>query len=52
MRVLSMYDVNGMLLNAIRRFYAESEACVIACRRESEWFGVEVGLGQDCVMSP
>ena len=27
-RVLNMYGVNGMLLNVIRSFYAESEACV------------------------
>ena len=47
-----MYGVNGMLVNAIRSFYAESEACVRVCRKESEWFGVEVGLRQGCVMSP
>ena len=27
-RVLNMYGVNGMLVNAIRSFYAESETCV------------------------
>ena len=40
-----------MLVNAIRSFYAESEACVRVCRKESEWFGVEVSLRQGCVMS-
>ena len=27
-RMLNMYGVNGMLVNAIRSFYAESKACV------------------------
>ena len=26
-RVMNMYEVNGMLSNVIRSFYAESEAC-------------------------
>ena len=51
-RVVNMYGVNGMLLNAIRSFYAKSEACGRVCRKESEWFRVEVGLRQACVMPP
>ena len=50
--VLSMHGVNGMLVSAIMSIYAESEACVRVCRKESEWFRVEVGLRQGCVMSP
>ena len=50
--VLSMYGVSGMLLDAIKSFYVESEACVRVCRKESEWFRVKVGLRQGCVMSP
>ena len=30
----------------------QSEAGVSVCRKESEWLGVEVGLRQNCVMSP
>ena len=47
-----MYSVNGMLVNVIRSFYAESEACIKVCRKESEWYGVEVGLRQGCVIFP
>ena len=47
-----MYGANGMLMNAAKSFYAEGEACVRVCRNENEWFAVEVGLCQGCVMLP
>ena len=44
--------MSGKLLQAVKSFYVESEACVRVCRQESDWFGVKVGLRQGCVMSP
>ena len=51
-RVLEQYGVTGRLLEAVKSFYVDSEACVRVCRKESEWFSVKVGLRQGCVMSP
>ena len=51
-KVLEQYGVSGKLLQAVKSFYVESEACVRVCRQESDWFGVKVGLRQGCVMSP
>lgn len=51
-RVLGMYGVYGRLLQGVKSFYTESEACVRVCRKEGKWFGVKVGLQQGCVMSP
>ena len=51
-RVLRGYGVNGKLLRAVQCMYEGSEACVRVCREESEWFEVNVGLRQGCVMSP
>ena len=51
-RVLNMHGLKGMLLNVIRSFYEEIEACVKICRKESEWLGEQDGLHQSCVMSP
>ena len=44
--------MNGIFLNVIRSFYAESEERVRECRKYSELLGVEVGLHQCCVMPP
>ena len=51
-RVLEMYGINGNLLRAVKSFYDGSDACVRVCRQKSDWFSVNVGLRQGCVMSP
>ena len=42
----------GRLLNGIKSMYVDSEACVRINRVESEWFKIESGVRQGCVMSP
>ena len=37
---------------AMLSFYVDSRACVRVGNEVSEWFPVNVGLGQRCVMSP
>ena len=44
--------VGGKLLNAVQSFYIDSRACVRVRNDVSAWFPVNVGLRQDCVMSP
>ena len=51
-RVLSMYEINGKLLKVVQSLYERSETCVRVCREEGEWFRVDVGLRQGCVMTP
>jgi hypothetical protein len=51
-KVLRLYGVGGRLLNAVKSFYRNSRACVRVGNGESEWFAVNVGLRQGCVMSP
>ena len=41
--VLRIYGVSGKLVQAVKSFYEESEACVRVCREESEWFDVRQG---------
>ena len=40
------------LLNAVQSFYVDSWACVRVGNDVSEWFPVNAGLRQGCVMSP
>ena len=40
------------MLKEVLSFYVESQACVIDESGMSEWFDVNVGLRQECVMSP
>ena len=47
-----IYGVGGNLLKAVQSFYSESRACVRGESGVSEWFDVNVGLRQGCVMSP
>ena len=42
----------GKLLKAVQSFYVDSRACVRVGNDVSEWFPVNVGLRQGCVMSP
>ena len=40
------------MLKAVQSFYVDSRACVRVGNDASEWFQVNVGLRQGCVMSP
>ena len=39
-------------MKAVQSFYVDSRACVLVGNDVSEWFPVNVGLSQGCVMSP
>ena len=47
-----VHGVGGKLLKAVQSFYVDSRACVRVGNDVSEWFPVNVGLRQGCVMSP
>ena len=51
-QMLRVYGVGGKLLKAVQSFYADSRACVWVGNDVCEWFLVNVGLRQGCVMSP
>ena len=50
-QMLRVYRVGGKLLKAVQSFYVDSKACVQVGICVSEWFPVNVGLRQGCVMS-
>jgi len=50
--VMRIYGVGGRLLRGVQSFYASSRACVRVADGVSDWFSVNVGLRQGCVMSP
>ena len=47
-----VYGVRGKLLKAVQSFYVDSMASIWVGNDVSEWFPVNVGLTQGCVMSP
>ena len=51
-QMLRVYGVRGKFLKAVQRFYVDSRMCVLVGNDVSEWFPVNVGLRQGCVMSP
>ena len=51
-QILRVYGVGGKLFKAVKSFHVESRACVRVGNDVSEWFPVNVGLRQGCVMSP
>ena len=46
-----MYGVGRKLLKAVQSFYVDSRVCIRVGNDVSEWFPVNVGLRQGCVMS-
>ena len=52
LQMLRMYGAGGKLLNEVQSFYIYSRSCVRVGNDMSEWFLVNVGLRQGCVMSP
>ena len=51
-QVMRIYGVGGRLLKGVQSFYDDSKACVRSENGISEWFSVNVGLRQGCVLSP
>ena len=51
-QMLRVYGVGEKLLKAVQSLYVDSRACVRVGNDVSEWFPVNVGLRQGCVMSP
>ena len=51
-QMLRVYGVGEKLLKAVQSFYVDSRACVRVGNDVSEWFPINVGLRQGCVMSP
>ena len=51
-QMLRVYGVGGKLLKAVQSFYVDSTSCVRVGNDVSEWFPINVGLRQGCVMSP
>ena len=50
-QMLRVCAVGGKLLIAVQSFYVDSRTCVLVGNDVSEWFPVNVGLRQGCVMS-
>ena len=40
------------IIQSVQSSYADSRACILIGMDVSEWFPVNVGLRQDCVISP
>ena len=51
-QMLRVYGVGGKLLKTVQSFYVDSRACVRVGNDLSEWFPVNVGLRQSCMISP
>ena len=51
-QMLRVYGVAGKLLKAVQSFYINSSVYVRERNNVSEWFLVNIGLRQGCVMSP
>ncbi len=49
---MTLYGLQGRLLKGVKSFYVNSRACVRVGNGVSDWFVVQVGLQQGCVMSP
>ena len=51
-QVLRMHDVGGKLLGGIKSMYVDSLAYIRVKGGESEWFRIDSGVRQGCIMSP
>ena len=51
-QMIRVYRVGGKLLKALQSFNVDNRACVRVGNDVSEWFPVNAGLRQGCVMSP
>ena len=44
--------IRGKMYRAVKSLYASVESAVVVDEFQSDWFGVEVGLRQGCILSP
>ena len=49
--MLRVYGVGGKLFKVVQSSYVDSRTCILIGMDVSEWFPVNVGLRQDCVLS-
>ena len=47
-----MFDVGDKLLSQIKSIYVDSSGCFRVKGGESEWFMIDNGVRQGCIMSP
>ena len=45
-------NVRGKMWRVLRNYYAKVQSCVIVNGERSDWFGIDVGVRQGCVLSP
>ena len=50
--MMGTYDVGGNLLFGIKSMYVDSLAYVRVKVGESEWFRIDNGVSERCIMSP
>ena len=51
-QVLRTFDVGGKLFNGIKSMYINSLACVRVKGGDSDYFRINSGVRQGCIMSP
>ena len=51
-QVLRRYDEGGKLFSGIKSIYVDSLNCVRVKVSESEWFRINSGVRQGCIISP
>ena len=50
--MVSTENVGCKLLNTIKSIYVISLACIRVKRGESDYFRIDIGVRQECIMSP
>jgi len=51
-KLLSQYGCHDKIVRLLRAVYSTVQACVRIEGKESEWFGIETGVRQGCILSP
>jgi hypothetical protein len=51
-KILQHHGFPIKLINVIKAFYINSQCCVLTDSVKPEWFKVETGVKQGCIMSP
>jgi hypothetical protein len=49
---LDEYGIRGKMWRVIRNIYENVESCVVVDGKSTDWFSIEVGVRQGCILSP